>query len=74
MFIEVKTEEKKFLINVEDISYIEPVASAVFTGVRVFLRTKKPGGDYPMCFEVCCDLDDICDQIEFSNNKIARIR
>lgn len=64
MFITVKTAEKKYLINAQDISHIEPVKSAVFTGVRIFLRSKKPGGDYPVSFEVECSIEEITEQLE----------
>lgn len=64
MFITIKTNEKKYIISAQDISYIEPVESAVFTGVRIFLRSKKPGSDYPVTFEALADLDEICEQLE----------
>ncbi|WP_135081604.1 hypothetical protein [Terasakiella sp. SH-1] len=66
MFITIKTAEKEYLVNPQDISYIEPVATAVFTGVRVFLRSKKPGSDYPVCFEALCSLDEIYRELEYA--------
>jgi len=71
MFITIETQEKKFMLNAHDISYIEPVETAVFTGVRIFMRTRKPGGDYPITFEALGTLQEITEQLEDakSNNR-----
>jgi len=69
VFITIETQEKKYMLNALDISYIEPVQTAVFTGVRVFMRTKKPGSDYPITFEAKGTLEEITEQLEIAADR-----